>query len=82
MKCPACQNDAPAEAWQCPACGDHLGQWQEMDSLALQLRQAGFLAAEQGNGIRAVLCLAQATVLKPDEPVALRGHWGTSGPRR
>ncbi len=72
MKCLVCDHQVPADAWQCPECGDHLGQWIELNTLAAQLLRQGIAAAERGDATKAILCLVESSILKPDVPLTLR----------
>ena len=68
MDCIVCSSPVPEGTFECPGCGDHLGQWMTMNQLAGQLAEQGVKAAEQGRPTAAILSLKEACVLKPDEP--------------
>jgi len=71
MRCLICQSQLPAEGWQCPKCGDHVGQWMEMNALASQFHTEGMSYAAGGQTLRAALCLTKAAVLNPGDPAIL-----------
>lgn len=71
MNCLVCHTQVPPDTWQCPKCGDHLGQWIEMNSTAKEYLGEGAFHAGEGNHLRAALCFAKATVLNPKDPAAL-----------
>jgi len=72
MKCLACNTPVPDDAAQCPECGDPLGQWRELEHAAEGFLGEGAHWAQQGNRLRAALCLTKAAVLRPDDPRALK----------
>jgi len=72
MKCPVCDNVVSSDVLQCPQCGDHLGQWIEMDSAARNLQKGAAMAARRGEDLKAVLRLTEACALQPNEPANLR----------
>lgn len=72
MKCPVCDSVVGADVLECPECGDHLGQWIEMDGAARDLQKGAALAARRGEDLKAVLRLTEVCVLTPDEPANLR----------
>lgn len=71
MRCLVCQRQLPPEGWQCPNCGDHVGQWMEMNALASQFHADGTVYAANGLTLRAALCLTKAAVLNPADPAIL-----------
>ena len=72
MKCPVCDSVVSADVLQCPECGDHLGQWIEMDSAARDLQKGAAIAVRRGEDLKAVVRLTEACVLQPSAPANLR----------
>jgi len=72
MKCILCETEAPADASQCPTCGDALWPWRHMLQFADRLLGEASFYASNDDVIRATLRFTMAAALRPDDPVTLR----------
>lgn len=72
MKCIVCDAEVPGGEWQCQACGEHLGQWREIDQTAAEFFSEGLLFARASEPFKAVLSLVKASVFAPDDPEVLK----------
>lgn len=72
MRCVVCEAEVPNGEWQCQECGEHLGQWQELNQTAAEFFSEGLLFAAASEPLKAVMSLLKASVLQPNDSEVLK----------